>query len=355
MGPGSHMDNVLETVSLTPVFKYSSGTWSAEAGLSYRQDTLDLDQFAQIQRLDRMSTASLDRWIAGAFTNTNWEPFKGWHVSGALRWECSEIEATNHSFTNPGSPDLNFSRDGRENNWAAQTGLRWEPGGGHSTWLRYDKIYRLPATDEIASYQGYPMTAPFNDRLQAETGHGLELGYEWTSGKWTLGANAFAQWLEGEIIYDYIQNLNVNLANTERYGVELTGGYQTDLWEMNVHYTWLNAQFTSGPYTGREVYLVPHHHVSAVLACHPKKEITVQAEWQATSDSFEGNDLLNNQPKLPSNQVTNLLLRYEPKPGLSIYARVNNLFDERYATVKYDGLWYPAAGRQFQIGIRREL
>ena len=34
---------------------------------------------------------------------------------------------------------------------------------------------------------------------------------------------------------------------------------------------------------------------------------------------------------------------------------VNNLLDERYATVKYSGVWYPAAGRQFQIGIRREL
>lgn len=355
MGPGSHVDNVLETVSLTPVLKRAGEMWSAEAGLSYRQDALDLDQFAQIQRLNRIGVASLDRWVAGAFTNADWEPVGGWHLSGALRWEQSEIGAGSRSFINPGNPDLNFSRDGREDNWAAQAGLRWEPSADHATWVRYDKIYRLPATDEIAAYQGYPLTVPFNDQLHAETGHGLELGYEWTPGKWTLGVNAFAQWLEGEIIYDYTQNLNVNLADTDRYGVELTGGYQGEFWEADVRYTCLSAEFASGPYAGRDVYLVPRQHVSAVLACHPKETVTLQAEWQATSESFEGNDFLNDQPKLPSNQVTNLLLRYEPKPGLSVYLRVNNLFDERYATVKYSGVWYPAAGRQFQLGLRREL
>ena len=72
-------------------------------------------------------------------------------------------------------------------------------------------------------------------------------------------------------------------------------------------------------------------------------------------DAFEGNDFQNLREKLPSYGVTHLLLRYEPKPGLSFYCRINNLLDEHYATVKYSGVWYPAAGRQLLIGVRREL
>jgi iron complex outermembrane recepter protein len=221
--------------------------------------------------------------------------------------------------------------------------------------MRYDRIYRLPATDEIAAYQGFPLTVPFNDQLHAETGHGLELGGEWQPGRWTLGANGFGQWLDGEILYDYVKNLNVNLAQTRRLGVELNAGYHGDLWEASLRYTWLTAQFTDGLYLGHDVYLVPAQHLSAVVVCHPRSELTFQAEWQVTSESYEGNDFLNNREKLPAYQVTNLLMRYEPKPGLSLYLRVNNLFDEHYATVKYSGVWYPAAGRQFQVGLRREF
>ncbi|NJR42584.1 MAG: TonB-dependent receptor [Akkermansiaceae bacterium] len=35
--------------------------------------------------------------------------------------------------------------------------------------------------------------------------------------------------------------------------------------------------------------------------------------------------------------------------------RVNNLLDESYATIKYNGVWYPAAGRTFQLGVRHEF
>ncbi|MFD0895565.1 TonB-dependent receptor [Luteolibacter ambystomatis] len=354
-GPGSHADNLLQTISLTPVLKRAGETWSAEAGLTYRHDELDITKFAEIQRLHQTGQALLLRDVGGAFTKAEWEYRPGWHLSGALRWEAAELEGASRDFMFPSDPLLNFSRDHREDNWAARAGLKWEPDKDRSAWLRYDKIYRLPATDEIAAYQGYPLQVPFNDALHAETGHGVEIGGEWKPGGWTLGATAFAQWLEGEILYDYTQNLNVNLADTRRVGVELNGGYQSSFWDVDVRYTCLKAEFADGHYEGREVYLVPRQHVSATVAMHPHVDWTVQAEWQATSSCFEGNDFLNTGEKLPAYQVTNLMIRYEPKPGLSLYARVNNLFDERYATLKYSGVWYPAAGRQFQIGIRREL
>lgn len=355
MGPGSHADNLLETVSLAPVLRARGETWSAEAGMNYRRDDLAIDKFAEIARRHLTGSASLGRDIFGVWSGTDWEPAKGWHLSASTRWEMAELDAASDDFTMPNDPLLNFARGNGEDHWAAQLGLRWEPRDDLAAWLRYDRIYRLPATDEIAAYQGYPMTVPFNDRLEAETGDGVELGAEFKPGNWTFGANLFAQWLDGEILYDYLQNLNVNLAGTRRYGVELNGGWRNDRWEAEVRYTSLAAEFADGPYAGNEVYLVPRNQVSAVLACHPVRKLTVQGEWQYVGSSFEGNDFRNNHERLPSYQVSNLLLRYEAKPGLTVYARVNNLFDERYATVKYSGVWYPAAGRQFQLGVRREF
>ncbi len=355
LGPGAHADNLLDTLSLTPVLKRRGQTWAAEVGLSYRHDSLDIGKYAEIQRLNQVGHASLGRDVGGIFSSAEWNPLPNWHLNAALRWERATLDATSRDFLSPTDPALNFSHDNDEDNWAAQFGIRWEPSEDLATWLRYDRIYRLPATDEIASYQGFALNVPFNDRLRAETGHGIELGVEWQPGHWLLGANAFGQWLDGEILYDFVQNLNVNFAQTRRLGMELNAGYQSELWEANLRYTWLTAQFTDGPYAGRDVYLVPAQHLSAVVAYHPRRELTLQAEWQVTSEAYEGNDFLNTREMLPAYQVANLLVRYEPKPGISLYLRVNNLFDEHYATVKYSAVWYPAAGRQVQVGLRREF
>jgi len=233
--------------------------------------------------------------------------------------------------------------------------VRWESGRGLNSWLRYDRLYRLPSTDEIASYQGYPLTVPFNDQLAAETGHQVELGAEYVSGGWNLRLNGFIQWLEGEIAYDYLQNLNLNFADTRRIGAEGEVAYRTARWETVLRYTWLTAEFQDGAYRGNAVYLVPEQEATALLAWRPLEELLLQGEYQFVGSAFEGNDFQNDQPKLPEYGVLNFMVRWEPKPGFSIYGRVNNVLDERYATVKYNGVWYPAAGRQMQVGIRKEF
>lgn len=354
-GPGSHTDNLLDAWMLAPEFLYEGGNWSATVGGNYRRDTLDLQQYAEIERIHRTAEAALDREVYGVFTNFEWEPWKKWHVTGAARFERAEVNAEARSLVDSESSALNFARSNSESNSGFQLGLKWEPMAEWSAWMRYDRLYRLPSTDEIASYQGYPLTVPFNDQLHAERGHNVELGTEYAPGAWNFRLNGFAQWLEGEIAYDYLRNLNVNFSNTQRIGIEGDIGYRTPMWEAKLHAGWLDAKFTDGAYAGNNVYLVPHVDATALLACHPVKELTVQGEYQYVSNAFEGNDFQNTAEKLPSHGVANLLLRYEFKPGLSGYLRVNNLLDERYATVKYSGVWYPAAGRQFQLGLRREL
>ncbi len=354
-GPGFHSDNLLDTLDLAPRLTLRRESWSAEAGLQFRRDTLDLQQYAEIQRLNRTSDASLDRDILGVFASGEWEAWQDWHLSAAARWERSSVDAAARSYTFPADPALNFARGGGETNHALQAGIRWEPTEEQALWFRYDRLYRLPSIDEIASYQGFPLSVPFNDRLRAETGHNFELGGEWAPGGWTLGLNGFAQWLEGEIAYDFVRNLNVNLADTRRLGLEGWLGYRAEAWQADLRYTMLDAEFLDGPYAGKDVYLVPNHELSATLAWRPNDCLTLQAEYQWIGSSHEGNDFLNTRPKLPAYDVLNLLLRYEPSPGLSLYCRINNLLDERYATLKYSGLWYPAAGRQFLLGIRREL
>ncbi len=355
MGPGFHTDNMGDTATLSPTLSRKGERWRAEAGAAAKYDRLDLTQFAEISRRNRTGTAELSRWVLGFFASGGWEPLEGWHLESAARVEHAAVDAEAANFMFPTDPELNFSRGNREWNWAFQLGLRWEGPAGPAAWLRYDRLYRLPSTDEIASYQGYPLRVPFNDRLGAETGHQIELGTGYERDGWHLRANGFIQWLEGEIAYDYLRNLNLNFADTRRVGIELEAGYRGERWETMLRYTWLDAEFQDGRYDGRKVYLVPDQEFSALLGWRPLPQLLLQAEYQFAGNAFEGNDLENTQPVLPEYGVANLLVRWEPAPGFSIHARVNNVSDERYATVKYNGVWYPAAGRQMLVGMRKEF
>jgi iron complex outermembrane receptor protein len=354
-GPGSHTDNILETFSLRPTLRYRTERWNAETGFGFRKDTLDLTQFTEIERRTRIGGAALDREIAGWFGSADFEISKQWHVGIAARVERSEIDATAANDQFPWDPTLNFSRGGSEMNQAFQLGVKWNDEQGRSAWLRYDRLYRLPSTDEIASYQGYPMQVPFNDQLVAETGHQVELGGEISKDRWELRLNGFIQWLEGEIAYDYLENLNMNLADTRRWGIEAHGSWRSDRWEIAARYSWLVAKFQDGDYARKNVYLVPRHEAGATVTFRPTPETLARLGYAWTGDSYEGNDFPNTREKLPPYGVANLMFRWEPVPGVSVYVRVNNLLNERYATVKYSGVWYPAAGRQMVFGMRKDF
>nr|WP_246418108.1 TonB-dependent receptor [Haloferula luteola] len=353
-GPGFHTDNLLATYRLAPHLAWDTERISLHAGIEAQQDTLDLAQFAEIERIHRTSTSSLERQVFSLHAGGEAEPWDGLHLTGDFRWTRATTDARSKSLIAPKDASLNFQRGNQESNTAMQLGLRWEPTSNTATWLRYDRLYRLPSTDEIASYQGFPLTQPFNDQLRAETGRQFEIGAEWQPGAWTFRTNGFVQWLEGEILYDYHQNLNVNLADTRRAGWETFIGYQSRHWDASIQGTTLKAEFENGPYSGKEIYLVPRHELTATLTCRPIDTFTLQGEFQHVSSSYEGNDFLNTQEKLPGYNIFNLLISYQARPGLSLYCRINNLLDERYSTLKYSGLWYPAAGRQFLLGFRLE-
>lgn len=354
-GPGSHTDNTLETFTITPVMRCTWQNGSAELGVNFRQDDMSLLQFEEIQRQNKIGEASLQREVGEVFSTAAWEPWSGWHFNAAARWGYSQLDASAASLIFPDDPMLNFARGGSESNEAFQLGLRWEAQEGLALWLRADQFYRLPSTDEIAAYQGYPMSVPFNDKLTAETGQNFELGMEYALHGWTLGANGFLQYMKGEILYDYLKNLNVNFADTQRLGFESDVGYHAEIWEAGVHYAYVQARFIDGAYAGKDICLVPNDELSATLTLRPCAKITLQSEYQWVGPSYEGNDFRNAKEKMPDYSVVNLMLRYEARPGLSFYVRINNLLDEQYATLKYSGVWYPAAGRTYQCGMRFEF
>ncbi|MFR6033403.1 MAG: TonB-dependent receptor domain-containing protein [Bacilli bacterium] len=107
--------------------------------------------------------------------------------------------------------------------FAADFGVNYKLDDSQSLFARFDQLYRYPATDEVAAYQGTTMAKPFNVDLKPERGQNYELGYKYC---WRMGLCGTDLFRCLRTRYrDANQALNINLDPTIRYGFDARLSY----------------------------------------------------------------------------------------------------------------------------------
>ena len=351
-GAGSHTDHDLDRFAFDLSHEWSCSRHSVSWGIRGTYDTLFLERFRDQARRDRFATADLDRRAIGLFTRADYRFQKGWTLSGGVSWDTYKLEASVLDSDAANNPLLSFSGDTKDSAWGAELSLEYQPSRHTRFWARYDQVFRFPVLDEIAGYQGFILATPINTNLQPETGHGIEFGGRFEDDRLSASLTVFAQWLDGEILFDFNENLNTNFADSRRLGIESRLTYRVQSWQALLNYQWVDARFTSGRFSSRAIPLVPAHQLSAGVIWQPHKLIELGLEWEWLSSSFEGGDFSNTAARLPGRSLVNFEGRFAFSESLEVYGRIDNLFDERWATLKFLGQWYPGNGRGITIGIR---
>ena len=351
-GPGSHTDNDLETWFLEPVLTGGHGAITYELGLRATWDDLDLTRYRDIDRNQPFAFADLQRDLFGVFALASYQLNDEWQISGGAAWESYSLDARAEDTNSPNDPDLNFDRSGSDDSMAFEAALSYRNDDGLEFWTRYDRVYRFPAIDEIAAYQGFILTEPFNFDLEPERGHSVEIGMAMDMEDLRVSVTGYSLWLDGEIGYDFVENSNVNFARTHRLGLESSVTWEKDCWSLRLIHNLISAEYENGEFEGKRIPLVPKNTVSGIATWQPTDWLSLSLEGSYVSSSPEGNDFANTEDPLPSRTVFNTQFQWTPRENLAVYLRINNLFDKNYATLKYSGLWYPAAGRQFIAGAR---
>lgn len=354
-GPGSHSDQDLDTWFLEGVFTDRRGDFSFEIGLRSQLDQLDNSRFAEIQRKTLFGTADLERGSFGAFILARQELSDRLALTAGIGWDRWSLDTATHDFNSPDDPALNFSRDRNDDGLSAELSLELDFKKDWTAWLRYDRIYRFPVADEIAAYQGYLLAEPFNADLAPERGHGVELGWEFDRDPWRYQGALFSQWLEGEIGFDFRENLNVNFADTRRLGLENRLDWQNDSWAVSLNHSLTFARYRSGDFRGSDVPLVPRQIFSGRVDWSPIARLSLGLEALHVGSSPEGNDFENSREELPSRWLFNSSARWKVRENLDFHLKVENLLAEHYATLKYQDQWYPGNGRKLVIGLKYEF
>lgn len=349
-GPGAHADNTQMDGRLSLEYQRAvREKVTLRGGLAAQGTLLNFESFRTIEREETLSSAELEQTSAAAYLHGEIRLSENWTLTWAARRERHHLRGDN---TDHRHPSFNFAETASYDGSSLQLGVQWRPWAGVRTWARYDRLYRFPVTDEIAAYQRYGLSAPFNHHLSPERGHNGELGMEWSGEFGTVGLNLFAQDMTGEIGYDFEQNLNTNLADTRRIGAELNARTVVAGWVLSARHTWIDATLHSGNHYGNAVPLVSPHALSASLTTPEWLRTRLTVEGLYRHRAWEGGDFANEQPALPGWTVLHLALHARLSLNLSAYFRLNNLFDRDYATLKFLGSWYPAPGRHLRAGLR---
>lgn len=223
---------------------------------------------------------------------------------------------------------------------------------GRATKLRasYGTGFMPPS---LAARYGGPFQNP-NPAIRAERSRGIDAGVEQyvLDGRGSIGLTWFRTTLRDLIGFQSAPfpelGMSINVDRARTTGLEASGRIAVDRVDARVAYTLLSARSESDPDLAR-------------LIRRPKHTLSIDVAVAASSRTTVGFGLLGARNRLDSDfnqfpsvrvdpgnyEVARLYGSVRLTPRLTLRARVENLFDERYEEV----YGFPALGRSFQGGV----
>lgn len=247
-------------------------------------------------------------------------------------------------------------------------GLKYDYAPGSNVFVRADETFRFLNTDEWYDRWGNGI----NPDLRHQSGIDYRAGIRHSLGDMAeLRLTPFVTRNKNEIFFDPSLasgfGSTSNYGHTQRRGCDL--GQTLHLsplvkvnWlkraDINMDYTFLDAQFKGGSFDGNQMPLAPEHQLALGLDTATQGGLSWNIMGKFLGSQFGINDETNSRPKIKPSMVVDTRFGYEWRKGWESYIGVNNLFDERYYDyVAYSASspnvdYYPAMDRNYVVGTK---
>lgn len=313
-------------------------------------------------------------WSNHYFTRTqglewqdNWQLDSHQHVTAGAEWtedmgtnyEAHYIDKKRHNQAFYAEDALTFGK------FTVTPGLRWDHSstyGVHQTprlamnykankdfnvYTSWGRVFSPPRLND----QFYiTSTSHGNENLQPEEGYTQNLGFQYQAGpKTSLEGSIFHSNLENVIRWNRTSSYSEaeNLNEEDKRGFELTWKQKVnDKWDYEAGYSYIHTKVDQGKGDGL-VYDMSYNQPNGYHAgvhYHSGK-------WQAGADMTAGTGRNDTYYRNNSYVVWNVSASYSPDAATTMYVKVNNLNDEAYDLYHN----YPAAGRNWQVGVKKKF
>lgn len=316
-------------------------------------------------------------WSNHYFTRTqglewqdNWQLGSHQHVTAGAEWtedmgtnyEAHYIDKKRHNQAFYVEDALTFGK------FTVTPGLRWDRNstfGSHQTprlamnykandafnvYASWGRVFSPPRLNDqfyMTTSRG-KITSQGNENLQPEEGYTETLGFQYQAGPKTV--------LEGSVFHSDLQHVirwnravmpheAENLDEEDKRGFELTWKQKVnDKWDYEGGYSYIRTKVDKGAgLTFDTTYNQPNGY-HAGIHYHSGK-------WQAGADMTAGTGRNDTYYRNNSYVVWNVSASYSPDAATTMYVKVNNLNDEAYDLYHN----YPAAGRNWQVGVKKKF
>lgn len=316
-------------------------------------------------------------WSNHYFTRTqglewqdNWQLDSHQHVTAGAEWtedmgtnyEAHYIDKKRHNQAFYAEDALTFGK------FTVTPGLRWDRNstfGSHQTprlamnykandafnvYASWGRVFSPPRLNDqfyMTTSRGQ-ITSQGNENLQPEEGYTETLGFQYQAGPKTV--------LEGSVFHSNLQHVirwnravmpheAENLDEEDKRGFELTWKQKVnDKWDYEGGYSYIRTKVDKGAgLTFDTTYNQPNGY-HAGIHYHSGK-------WQAGADMTAGTGRNDTYYRNNSYVVWNVSASYSPDAATTMYVKVNNLNDEAYDLYHN----YPAAGRNWQVGVKKKF
>ena len=299
-----------------PDWSVKNGTHLLQVGGQWQQDKLSQTK----NGMTELTGNEVNREGIEGYLQDDWLIGDNWELLTGVRYQY-DSDFGSHTAPKLALRYSQYDESGRQHTWRASVG----------------QGYRVPNLKEryyIFDHSNLGYKVLGNPNLKPETSTSYQLGYQTQLNKnLNFSINGYYNDIEDLIQTDdvhatYDGNIALyhymNVEDATTYGGDISGGWQAtpnDLFTASYAYT-----HTKNNQTGTELVGRPEH--TAMLTWD--KKFNEKLQW-INQLRYESKHLVStaSQAYSPNWMSVNTKLNYQMNPNLSLYAGVNNLFDEQ--------------------------
>ncbi|MEC4725346.1 TonB-dependent receptor [Shewanella sp. D64] len=274
-------------------------------------------------------------------------------LTSALRYDATNVHMTDLA---PGNDGKTLDGDHDFTHLSPSIGINWAFTADTSLFASYSRSSRAPTPVELSCADpdapcklpnGFVSDPPL-EQVITDT---FEIGAEYTQGSLSLGLTLFHARNQDDIIFQQASGLPsegffANVGDTERQGGEAYYKQQLQDWQFTLSYSYLDARFSSdfisfspnNPLGGdRQVSAgdaipgLPKHNVKAGIEWYIG-DLTLGSDIKYQSGQYYRGDEANENEIISGFALVDLKVMYQINDWISIYTRIDNLFDTHYQT-----------------------
>ncbi len=273
-----------------------------------------------------------------------------------VRYNLAQVDLT--GFLAPLDEEMSDSNN------AYNAGLTYIYSKKSSVFLRANRSFRFPLTDELVYIDWGTFSYKANVNLKPQTGKHYETGVRhYFTDNISGSITFFRAEIKNELFYNPSTFGNENHPETLHEGIEI--GCRAKLFDKLTifgNFTYEDAEFEKAPYKGNDIPAVPRYKGNFGFRINDLATpgLTLSADYNYTGSSHVISDQANNFDKLDSYYTIDTKLAYKYKM-LNAFVGVNNLTGQKYSeygvmdTFLTKRNFYPAPERNFFAGIQFEF